>query len=177
MNTEKYLERLSRQQAIQYVTLRYFNAAGADPEGEIGEEHDPETHLIPIVLLAALEKVPEIKIFGGDYDTPDGTCVRDYVHVEDLAEAHVLALKWLEQGNPSETFNLGNGNGYSVNEVINLVEKVSGKKVPFSKEPRRPGDLAIQVADSTKAIEQLKWNPRYASLESIIDSAWRWYSS
>lgn len=160
---------------LKYIALRYFNAAGADPAGETGELHDPETHLIPLVLDAAAGRRGEIKVFGGDYKTPDGTCVRDYIHVADLAQAHLLALKRLEKGGASRGYNLGNGKGFSVLEVIKAAEKVTGRKIPVAMAPRRAGDPAALVASSALIRRELGWKPRYADLETIIEHAWMWH--
>lgn len=160
---------------LTYAALRYFNAAGADHEGQIGEDHNPETHLIPLVLQTALGQRDSLTIFGTDYPTPDGTCIRDYIHVTDLADAHVLALKALEAGAPSNVYNLGNGNGFSVREVIETAEKVVGKEIPVVEGERRPGDPAVLVASSKRAKEVLGWNPRFPSLQEIVKSAWAWH--
>ena len=157
-----------------YAALRYFNAAGASPSGAIGEDHDPETHLIPIVLQAALGQRPAVEIFGTDYPTPDGTCIRDYVHVDDLAEAHLLALERLQPGK-GLCLNLGTGRGYSVREVIQTAEAVTGKRVPVKEGPRRPGDPPALVASSEKAQRELGWRPRYTELRPIIETAWNWH--
>lgn len=157
---------------LRSVALRYFNAAGSDPKGEIGEEHDPETHLIPLVLEAAAGGRP-LQVFGDDYDTPDGSCIRDYIHVCDLADAHVLALRWLIEGGASRVFNLGNGRGYSVFDVVRTAERVTGKSVPHMVSPRRPGDPPTLIADANRAIEQLGWKPRFGALEDQIEHAWR----
>ncbi len=157
-----------------YAALRYFNASGASPDGTIGEDHDPETHLIPLVIQAALGLRPAIEIFGTDYPTPDGTCIRDYIHVDDLAEAHLLALEALQPGKELK-YNLGTGHGYSVREVIRVVEEVSGRKVPVKESPRRPGDPPVLVAASEKAQRELGWKPRYADLRPIIETAWNWH--
>lgn len=159
---------------LRYVSLRYFNAAGSDPEGEIGEWHEPERHLIPIVLEVALEKRPYLEIFGTDYETPDGTGVRDYIHVTDLAWAHVLALKHLEAGGESRVYNLGIGRGYSVREVVEICRRVTGREIPVREAPRRPGDPAILVADPSRAMRELGWQPRFTELEPIVETAWRW---
>ncbi|MGF1581291.1 MAG: UDP-glucose 4-epimerase GalE [Gemmataceae bacterium] len=156
--------------------LRYFNASGASPDGDIGEDHDPETHLIPLVIQAALGQRPHITIFGTDYPTPDGTCIRDYIHVNDLAEAHLLALQHMQPGQAT-AFNLGTGTGYSVREVIQTVEKVSGKTVPIIKGERRPGDPPALVAASEKIRRELGWEPKYTTLESIVETAWKWHST
>jgi UDP-glucose-4-epimerase GalE len=157
------------------TSFRYFNAAGADPDGELGEEHEPETHLVPLVLGAALGG-PALKLFGTDYPTPDGTCVRDYIHVTDLSTAHILGLERLLAGKPGAVYNLGNGEGYSNLQVIRTAEAVSGRKVPYTEAPRRPGDPATLVGSAKKAVSELGWQPRYARLEQILDTAWRWHS-
>ena len=159
---------------IKFVALRYFNAAGADPGGEIGEDHNPETHLIPLVLDAALGKREHIKIFGTDYHTPDGTCIRDYIHVTDLADAHVLALQYLENSGESTAFNLGNGNGFSVREVIEAAKKVTQRNIPEVEWQRRPGDPPVLIGSSDKARQVLGWQPVYDDVETIISTAWRW---
>jgi UDP-glucose 4-epimerase len=157
------------------VALRYFNAAGADPDGELGEHHQPETHLIPLVLFAAMGREPSIKIFGNDYATPDGTCIRDYVHVSDLADAHVAAIDWLQPGKSSDSFNLGNGRGSSVAEVLRTSEKVTGRSVKTETQSRRPGDPPILVSDSSKARRMLGWTPKFPELERQIMHAWTWF--
>ncbi len=174
---EKILKRYDQIHGLQYTSLRYFNAAGADPRGEIGEAHEPETHLIPIVLQTVLGKRDELYIFGDDYPTRDGTCIRDYIHVNDLARCHILALEALIEGMPSRIYNLGNGEGYSVREVIKTAEKVTGQKIDAKIGKRRPGDPAALVASAEKAKEELDWKPEYPDLESIIESAWNWHSS
>lgn len=161
---------------IKYVSLRYFNACGAHPDGRIGEDHDPETHLIPIVLQAACGERDKIAIFGDDYPTPDGTCIRDYVHVCDLARAHIAAVRYLMNGGESGIFNLGNGVGFSVKEVIKAAEEVVGRKIPTVIEGRRAGDPARLVASSEKARQVLGWEPRYVDIRKIIDTAWNWHS-
>jgi UDP-glucose 4-epimerase len=171
---EKVLQAFHHAGKLNYISLRYFNAAGADPEGEIGEDHSPETHLIPLVIQAALDGNP-VPVFGTDYNTPDGTCIRDYIHVMDLGHAHLLALQKLEQEQLSGIYNLGNGNGYSVREVIQTVKKVTGKKINSIDSPRRPGDPARLVASSEKIREELGWIPRYPDLETIVKTAWEWY--
>ncbi len=158
-----------------YAALRYFNASGAHADGSIGEDHDPETHLIPLVVYAATGRRPHIEVFGTDYPTPDGTCVRDYIHVDDLASAHLLALEKLEPGK-GLCYNLGIGRGYSVREVIRTVEEVTGKKVPVKEGPRRPGDPPVLVASSEKIQRELGWKPHYADLRSIVATAWNWHS-
>lgn len=162
---------------LNSIALRYFNAAGADPEAEIGEDHDPETHLIPLVLHATQREDHPLTIFGNDYDTPDGTCVRDYIHVTDLAQAHVLALQSLEDVLvPSfRAFNLGNGKGVSVKEVIRMVEKVTARSIPVHMGPRRAGDPPVLIGSAEKAIHELGWQPEYADLGKIIETAWRWH--
>jgi len=160
---------------LKWVALRYFNAAGADPEGEIGEDHTPESHLIPLVIYAALGKRKQIDIFGTDYPTPDGTAVRDYIHVTDLADAHLKALNHLTKGGESMIFNLGTGSGYSVREVIQMVERVTGKPVPKKEAPRRAGDPPVLVASSEKAKKILKWEMKYSGLDKIVETAWRWH--
>ncbi|MBS4208267.1 UDP-glucose 4-epimerase GalE [Bacillus sp. FJAT-50079] len=172
---EKMLKWSEQAYGIQYVVLRYFNVAGAHPNGIIGEDHNPETHLIPIILEAALGKRDEIAIFGDDYDTEDGTCIRDYIHVIDLVAAHILAIEKLRSTGKSGTYNLGNGNGYSVNEVVEVARKVTGKEIRAAVAPRRAGDPARLVASSAKAKKELGWNPQYESLESMIKSAWNWF--
>lgn len=158
------------------VALRYFNAAGADPDGEIGEDHDPETHLIPLAIGAALGSRPPLEVFGTDYPTPDGTAVRDYVHVSDLAQAHVRALEYLYAGGASRAFNLGTGRGHSVREVVAAVERVAGRAVARREAPRRPGDPASLVAAPGSARELLAWTPLRSDLETIITTAWRWHT-
>lgn len=159
---------------LKSVCLRYFNAAGAHPAGHLGERHDPETHLIPLVLRAASGQNAHISIFGCDYDTPDGTCVRDYVHISDLCDAHWLALQGLMDGTGSNAFNLGNGNGFSVAEVIEAARGITGMEIPVIDAPRRSGDSARLVADSRRACQELNWKPRYAELETILAHAWKW---
>lgn len=156
------------------VCLRYFNAAGADPEGLLGERHDPETHLIPLILQAASGRRENIQVFGRDYDTPDGTCIRDYIHIVDLCSAHLAALEYLVNGGESDRFNLGNGSGFSVQEVLDAVQKVSGKAVKVIDGPRREGDPARLVADSKRARSILNWKPVYTDLETIVSHAWQW---
>jgi UDP-arabinose 4-epimerase len=172
---ERLLKEAEAAHGIRHVALRYFNAAGADPDGELGEAHQPETHLIPLVLFAAMGREPSIRIFGNDYPTPDGTCIRDYVHVSDLARAHVAATEWLAAGEPSESFNLGNGRGFSVAEVVKTVEKVTGVPVRTEICPRRPGDPPVLVSDSTKARELLGWTPEFPDLDQQILHAWTWF--
>ena len=159
---------------LKFIALRYFNAAGADPDAEIGEDHSPETHLIPLILDAALEKRDHLEIFGTDYDTPDGTCIRDYIHVSDLADAHLLALEYLRGGGESDAFNLGNGNGFSVRQVIDSAAKVTGCDIPYLDSDRRPGDPPVLIGDSEKIRQVLGWNPVQNQLETIIETAWQW---
>jgi UDP-glucose 4-epimerase len=161
----------------KYIALRYFNAAGAHASGAIGEDHDPETHLVPIVLQTALGQRPHISVFGDDYDTEDGTCVRDYIHVSDLADAHVLAVDRLRSGSDSAVYNLGNGQGFSVKQVIDIARQVTGKDIPAVIEARRSGDPAVLVASSDKARRELGWQPSRDKLEDIIRSAWEWHQS
>ncbi|TDO84593.1 UDP-glucose 4-epimerase [Halanaerobium saccharolyticum] len=174
---EKALKRYDDIYDLKYVSLRYFNAAGADPEGEIGEAHDPETHLIPIVLQTALGIRDKIYIFGNDYPTHDGSCIRDYIHVTDLAAAHVLAVEALADGKDSSIYNLGNGEGYSVKEVIDTVKEVTGRDFEVEISERRAGDPAVLIASSDKIQEELNWQPQYPELEKIISTAWKWHKS
>ena len=171
------IERILADYALAYglhsISLRYFNAAGADPDGEIGEDHDPETHLIPLVLTAAREAEP-ITICGTDYDTPDGTCVRDFVHVTDLADAHVAALQALERGGGCNAYNLGTGKGFSVREVIRIAEVVTGKKIALKEGPRRAGDPPQLVADALRAEKELGWKAKFGELSQIVETAWDW---
>lgn len=160
---------------LRSVRFRYFNAAGADPQGRLGEDHHPETHLIPLVLLTALGKRQQISIFGTDYDTPDGSCIRDYIHVADLAQAHVLGLEYLLQGGKTAVFNLGNGNGFSVRQVIEAAQRVTGLQIPVLESDRRPGDPAILIGSAAKAREILGWRPQYPEIEVILEHAWRWH--
>lgn len=171
---ERMLDDFDRAYGLRSVALRYFNAAGADPFGQIGERHDPETHLIPLAIHAALGVRPPLNVFGRDYPTADGTCVRDYIHVMDLADAHLKALDYLWAGNTSGKFNLGNGNGFSVQEVLNAVESVTGTSVPYKDALRRQGDPAELVADSSAAKRILNWNPQYSNLDTIVAHAWEW---
>ena len=171
---EQALADYDRAYGFKSVCLRYFNAAGADPQGHLGERHDPETHLIPLVLQAASGRRPSISVFGRDYDTPDGTCIRDYIHIQDLCSAHWLALESLLNGADSQSYNLGNGNGFSVQEVIDAADQVTGRKIPVVHGQRRDGDPARLVADSRLAREKLGWRPKYADLPTIIAHAWNW---
>lgn len=159
---------------LKAVCLRYFNAAGADPEGELGERHEPETHLIPLVLQAASGRRPHISVYGQDYDTPDGTWIRDYVHINDLCQAHWLALQSLMQGGASQAYNLGNGNGFSVQQVIDAARRVTGREIAVQYAPRRAGDPARLVADARRATQALGWQPEYADLDTLIRHAWQW---
>jgi UDP-glucose 4-epimerase len=170
---ERYLHWMDEIYGFRYAALRYFNASGAT--GERGEDHDPETHLIPLVLQVALGQREHVTIFGDDYDTPDGTCVRDYIHVVDLAQAHILALRALDQG--SRKFNLGNGRGFSVKEVIETARRVTGHPIPAQVGPRRPGDPDVLVAGSETIRRELGWQPRYPELRTIIETAWRWHQA
>lgn len=172
---EKVLQDFDSAHGLRSISLRYFNAAGADPDAEIGECHEPETHLLPLVFDAAVRKRPSLAIFGDDYDTPDGTCVRDYIHVTDLADAHVLALRELDNGVDTAAYNLGNGNGFSVREVIEVVQQVTDLDVPFEIRERRAGDPAQLVGDARRASEALNWSPRLVSLQQIVQTAWVWY--
>ncbi|MFZ4791238.1 MAG: UDP-glucose 4-epimerase GalE [Candidatus Competibacteraceae bacterium] len=171
---EQMLEDYDIAYGLKSVCLRYFNAAGADPDGALGEHHDPETHLIPLVLQVAAGRRPQITVFGEDYATPDGTCIRDYIHVNDLGEAHLLALQRLWDGGTSAAYNLGNGNGFSVREVIDTARTVTGRAIPVEYGERRAGDPARLVADSQRAQTELGWTPRRADLATIIADAWRW---
>ncbi len=177
LGVEWMLEDFALAYGLKFAALRYFNAAGADPGGKIGEWHEPETHLIPLVLRAALDPARSIKVFGDDYDTPDGTCVRDYIHVNDLASAHILALEKLLSGQPGGAYNLGNGLGYSVREVIETACRVTGRPIKVEHGPRRAGDPAVLVGDASEALGKLGWKPRFAELETIIDTAWTWERS
>lgn len=174
---EKMLRWCHQAYGTKSISLRYFNAAGAHPTQEIGEDHNPESHLIPIVLQTALGQRPEVPLFGDDYPTPDGTCIRDYIHVMDLASAHRLALYRLRQGGGAESFNLGNGQGFSVKEVVETARLVTGRSIPVTVNPRRAGDPAILVASSTLARTTLDWTPLYPSLEEIIRTAWAWHQA
>lgn len=177
LSMEKMLKWYDVAYGIKSVALRYFNAAGADISGRIGEDHFPETHLIPLVISVALGKRDCIKIFGDDYNTEDGTCVRDYIHITDLADAHILALEYLEKNNSSNVFNLGNGKGYSVKQVIDVAEKVTKIKINREIAPRRAGDPAVLIASSEKACKELGWKPKFNSLETIIETAWNFHKN
>ncbi|RUT03279.1 UDP-glucose 4-epimerase GalE [Dulcicalothrix desertica PCC 7102] len=172
---ERILSDFDTAYNLKSVRFRYFNAAGADPDGNLGEDHEPETHIIPLVLFAALGKRESIAIFGTDYPTEDGTCMRDYIHVADLAQAHVLGLEYLLKGGDSEVFNLGNGNGFSVRDVIETAKQVTGKDIKIVERERRPGDPPILVGSSEKARKVLDWRPNYADLKQIISHAWQWH--
>ena len=172
---EEILKDYEKAYGMKHVNLRYFNAAGADPEGEIGEWHDPETHLIPLAVYAALGLIDHVKIYGTDYPTKDGTCIRDYIHVCDLADAHIKALEYLRSSNKSDSFNLGNGDGYSVKEIIDIVKKISGKDFSVVKADRRDGDPPALISSHKKAEKTLKWSPRYNNIDTIIGTAWSWY--
>ena len=172
---EKMLKWCDEAYQMNYVALRYFNVAGAKINGQIGEDHTPETHLIPLVLQTALGQRAQLSIFGNDYDTPDGTCIRDYVHVQDLIAAHILALEYLEAGNSSNIFNLGSSTGFSVQEIVEAARKITGKEIPTKVEARRAGDPSTLVAASQKAQDTLGWKPEYTTMETIIESAWNWH--
>jgi UDP-glucose 4-epimerase len=172
---ERLLHWTSVAHDLRWSALRYFNACGAALDGSIGEAHDPETHLIPLVLDAAMGRRPSVTIFGDDYDTPDGTCIRDYVHVMDLVEAHLLALNALRSGRRSSVYNLGNGRGFSVLEVVEACRRVTGRSILVEKGARRPGDPARLVASSARIREELGWEPRYTALDAIVETAWRWH--
>lgn len=174
---EKILRWCDHAYGIKYTALRYFNAAGAHVNGQIGEDHSPESHLIPLILQVALGKREKIMMFGDDYNTTDGTCVRDYIHVTDLAKAHSLALKRLMNGGESTAYNLGNGTGFSVKEVVEVARKVTGHPIPAEVAPRRAGDPATLIASSERAIKELGWEPQCADLETIISSAWNWHKN
>jgi UDP-glucose 4-epimerase len=172
---ERILQDFDIAYGLKSVIFRYFNASGADPDGVIGEDHDPETHLIPLILQVALGKREAITIYGSDYPTDDGTCIRDYIHVNDLAAAHVLGLQYLLDGNQSEIFNLGNGNGFSVKEVIDAAQQVTGKSINVVMGDRRAGDPPALVGSSAKARKVLNWQPQYADINLILQHAWRWH--
>lgn len=177
LTVERILKDYQKAYGLQSAVLRYFNAAGADPDGEIGESHHPETHLIPLVLDAASGKREDIKVFGTDYNTPDGSCVRDYIHVADLADVHIRALHYLEEGNPGDFFNLGNTIGTSVLEVVESVKRVTGKEFPVTLSDRRQGDPARLVGSSDKARKVLGWEPKYGEIDVIVAHAWKWHEN
>lgn len=174
---EKMMKWCDNAYGMRYVALRYFNVAGAKSDSSIGEDHNPETHLVPIILQVALGQRAQLGIYGDDYDTPDGTCIRDYVQVEDLIAAHILALEYLKAGNQSNVFNLGSNNGYSVKEMLEAAREVTGKEIPAKVEPRRAGDPSTLVAASDKAKEVLGWKPKYTDVKDIIKTAWDWHVS
>ncbi|UTE77479.1 UDP-glucose 4-epimerase GalE [Rossellomorea sp. KS-H15a] len=175
LTMEKMMKWCDRAYGMKYVALRYFNVAGARKSGEIGEDHTPETHLIPVILQVALGKREHISVFGNDYPTADGTCIRDYIHVEDLIEAHILALKYLQNGGESDVFNLGSSQGYSVFEIIHSVREVTGHPIPQVIDQRRAGDPATLVASSEKAKRVLGWNPSRNDIRQIVEDAWKWH--
>lgn len=175
LSMEKMFKWISKAHNLRYVSLRYFNACGAHPNGKIGEAHNSETHLIPLVLQVPNGKREYISVFGNDYDTKDGTCVRDYIHVNDLAQAHILAMEYLSKGGESNIFNLGNGVGFTVKEVIETARKVTNHTIPIREEERRAGDPSVLIASSEKARKVLGWKPQYADLETIISTAWKWH--
>ncbi len=177
LTVEKILKWSDNAYGIKYVALRYFNAAGAHISGNIGEDHSPESHLIPIILQVALGKREQIAMFGDDYPTPDGTCVRDYIHVTDLADAHIKAIEKLFKDNTSAVYNLGNGKGFSVREVVEEARRVTGKEIKAVTEGRRAGDPSTLIASSEKAISELGWKPRFNTLSRIIETAWKWHST
>ena len=177
LSMEQMMGWVSQAHGLRYVALRYFNAAGAHPSGKIGEAHNPETHLIPIILQVPLGQREAVSIFGDDYPTPDGTCIRDYIHVTDLAQAHILALDYLLNGGENNVFNLGNGVGFSVKEVVDVARSVTGHPIPQVISPRRAGDPAQLIASSQKAIDVLGWKPKYNDLHTIVASAWAWHKS
>ena len=174
---EKMMHWCDEAYGIKYVALRYFNVAGADLETKIGEDHDPETHLVPIILQTALGQREAITIFGDDYPTADGTCIRDYVHVVDLCEAHILALNYLKEGNESSVFNLGSSEGFSVKEMVEAARRVTGKEIPAKIGERRAGDPAVLIASPQKAYDVLGWQPQYTNVDKIIETAWKWHVS
>jgi UDP-glucose-4-epimerase GalE len=174
---EQILDDYQSAYGLNSISLRYFNAAGADPDGEIGEDHDPETHLIPLVLQTAIGIRDEITVFGDDYPTEDGTCIRDYIHVTDLSQAHLLALEKLMNNSLGGKYNLGNGDGVSVNNVIDAAREITGERIPSKMAGRRPGDPAILIGSSEKAVKELGWKPQFADLKSILETAWRWHKN
>ncbi len=174
---EQLLQKYEQLYGFKYISLRYFNAAGADKTASIGQDYDPPTHIIPRIFASALGQIDDFKVFGMDYPTKDGTCIRDYIHVSDLADAHILALEYLLKKNRSNVFNLANGKGFSVLEVIKAAEKITGRKIIYKVGSRRAGDPAVLIADSGKAKKYLEWKPRLSSLEAIIASAWKWHAA
>jgi UDP-glucose-4-epimerase GalE len=172
---ERILADYSAAYGIKSVALRYFNACGADPDGEVGEDHDPETHLIPRGLMAAAKEIPHLDLYGTDYDTPDGTCIRDFIHVTDLANAHVRALQYLLEGGETAAFNLGTGRGFSVRQVIETIEQVTGRAVPVNEMPQRPGDPPVLIAEPALAEQVLGFSTDYKEIDAIIATAWRWH--
>ena len=177
LTMEKMMKWVSRANGVRYVSLRYFNAAGALPDGSIGEDHKTETHLIPLILQVPTGRRDHITVFGDDYPTPDGTCLRDYIHVVDLADAHVLALEYLRKGGASDIFNLGNGQGFSVKEMIAAAEKATGRSIKVEIGARRAGDPAQLIASSEKARTVLGWKPQFTDVEQVIGTAWKWHES
>ena len=177
LSMEKMFKWTANANDLRFVSLRYFNACGAHPNGKIGEAHNPETHLIPLILQVPNGKREYISIFGNDYETKDGTCVRDYIHVNDLAQAHILAMEYLRKGNDSNVFNLGNGVGFTVKEVVETARKVTGHPIPAKEEPRRAGDPSTLIASSEKAKDILGWKPKFDDLETIITTAWNWHKN
>lgn len=174
---EQILDDYQMAYGLNSIALRYFNAAGADPDGKIGEDHNPETHLIPLILQTALGKRDEIMVFGDDYSTEDGTCIRDYIHVTDLSQAHLLALEKLMNDYPGGKYNLGNGDGHSVKQVIDTARQITGEEILSKTVERRPGDPAILIGSSEKAIQELGWKPQFADLKSILETAWHWHKN
>lgn len=177
LTVEHMLKWCGQAHGLKYCALRYFNVAGARADGSIGEDHRPETHLIPLILQVAQGKRDRLSLFGTDYPTRDGTCVRDYIHVEDLIDAHMLALDYLRAGNPSAAFNLGSGQGFTNREIIRAARRVTGHPIPVTEAPRRPGDPAVLIASSQKAMDVLGWRPKHTGIEDIVASAWRWHSA
>jgi len=174
---EQILDDFPKAFGLKSISLRYFNAAGPDPDCEVGEDHDPETHIIPLVLQTALGQRVMINIFGNDYRTKDGTCIRDYIHIAGLAQAHLLAMERLLNGLPGAVYNLGNGNGYSVKDVIDVAREVTGMQIPTVIAEKRPGNPAVLVGSSDKAMKELEWKPQFPDLHAIIETAWNWHKS
>ena len=177
LSMEKMMAWVSKAHGLRFVALRYFNACGAHKSGAIGEAHNPETHLVPLILQVPNGQRAKISVFGDDYDTKDGTCIRDYIHVTDLAQAHILALDYLMKGGDNDVFNLGNGVGFTVNEVIDCARRVTGHPIPSEISPRRAGDPAQLIASSAKAKEILGWKPQFDGLDTIISTAWAWHKA